>query len=304
MKKIIIFITIMIIGTALFACGKQVTTNNKKTESVKPVENEKNTKPSASKEIVTNRAITAPEEAINITEEAITITEEPVVSTEAPRIEPGNTESANNMESYPEYAMTEETVSFDEYFTPYPINEALFSRIRGLSYKENCQISLEDLRYIRALHYNFDGETVEGELIVNKEIAQDVCEIFRELYEVHYPIEKIRLVDEYQADDNLSMADNNSSAFNYRVIDGTNKLSNHAKGFAIDINPLYNPYVRVKNGVQQVLPDNASIYADRTAFNPYYIQKGDICYQIFTSHGFTWGGDWENCKDYQHFEKQ
>lgn len=189
------------------------------------------------------------------------------------------------------------------YFSPEPISDTIFSRIKGLSYKIDCAIPIEELRYIRVLHYDFQGEIKDGELIVNQKIADDVCEIFKQLYEIKYPIERIQLVDEYQADDNLSMANNNTSAFNYRVIDGTNRLSNHAQGFAIDINPLYNPYVRYKNGVQQVLPENGKAYADRTIANPYYIQKGDPCYQIFSAHGFTWGGEWKNSKDYQHFEK-
>lgn len=38
------------------------------------------------------------------------------------------------------------------------------------------------------------------------------------------------------ANDNKSMSANNTSAFNYRVISGTKKLSNHSYGLAIDIN--------------------------------------------------------------------
>lgn len=196
-----------------------------------------------------------------------------------------------------------EVLAVSDHFVPARINDDIFARMKGGSYKDSCTIPIEELRYIRVLHYDFQGEVKEGELVVNRQIAEDVGEIFRELYEAKYPIEKIRLVDEYGADDNRSMADNNTSAFNYRLIDGSSRLSNHAGGFAIDINPLYNPYVRNNNGTCQVLPEGAEAYADRTAENPYYIQKGDVCYQIFTSHGFTWGGEWTNSKDYQHFEK-
>lgn len=189
------------------------------------------------------------------------------------------------------------------YFYPTMITEDIFARISGLSYKKNCTVPREELRYLKVLHYDFQGTVREGELIVNARIADDVANVFKELYDVRYPIEKIRLVDEYGADDNRSMADNNSSAFNFRTIDGSSKLSNHAQGFAIDVNPLYNPYVRTQNGVRQVLPDNAAAYADRTADHPYYIRKGDVCYQIFIKYGFSWGGEWENSKDYQHFEK-
>lgn len=208
-----------------------------------------------------------------------------------------DTESVDVLEQEP--VMPEPVMDF----CPSVITEEIFARISGLSYKKDCTVPKEELRYIRVLYYDFDGAVQEGELIVNAAIAEDAANVFRELYEICYPIEKIRLVDEYGADDNRSMADNNTSAFNFRTIDGTNKLSNHAQGFAIDINPLYNPYVRTKNGVRQVLPENAVEYADRTENNPYYIKQGDACYQIFKKYGFSWGGAWENAKDYQHFEK-
>jgi hypothetical protein len=112
------------------------------------------------------------------------------------------------------------------------------------------------------------------------------------------------LVDAYDANDITSMEADNSSAFNYRVIDRTTRLSNHSYGLAIDINPFYNPYVRKIDGKTLVLPEGAEEYADRDKECPYYIKQGDACYLAFTKRGFTWGGDWKNQKDYQHFEKR
>lgn len=176
------------------------------------------------------------------------------------------------------------------------------NRIVGKSYGENCDVPFEDLRYIRVLYQGFDELTHIGEMIVNTKIAEDVVSIFKELFEQGYPIEKMVLVDEYDADDNASMADNNSSAFNYRNIDGSDNLSLHSYGLAIDINPKYNPYVKERNGKTVVLPENGLEYTDRNKDCPYYIKKGDICYEAFIKRGFTWGGDWKKTKDYQHFE--
>lgn len=185
------------------------------------------------------------------------------------------------------------------------ISEDIKDRINGKSYGEDCTISYEDLRYIKLLHWGFDDRPHEGELIVNKAIAEDIADIFRELYQHKYPIEKMLLIDEYGADDNASMTANNSSAFNYRVIDnGSGRLSNHSYGLAIDINPLYNPYVRTIDGKLVVSPEESDEYTDRSVDNPYYIIKDDICYKAFTARGFSWGGDWINSKDYQHFEKK
>lgn len=184
------------------------------------------------------------------------------------------------------------------------ISQDIKDRINGKSYGKDCTVPYEDLRYVRVLYWGFDNQPHEGELIVNKAIAEDIVDIFKELYEHKYPIEKMILVDEYDADDNASMADNNTSAFNFRLIDnGSGKLSKHSYGLAIDINPLYNPYVRTVKGKTVVSPENGTEYADRTADCPYYIKKDDICYKAFTSRGFVWGGEWKNSKDYQHFEK-
>lgn len=128
-------------------------------------------------------------------------------------------------------------------------------------------------------------------------------DIFEKLYEADYPIEKIRLVDEYDADDEASMSDNNSSAFNFRFISHTTKISKHGLGMAVDINTLYNPYVKTVDGKRSVEPANASDYVDRSADFPYKIDHDDLCYRLFKEHGFSWGGDWQHSKDYQHFEK-
>ena len=171
------------------------------------------------------------------------------------------------------------------------------------SYKADCSVPLSDLRYVRVLYYGFDESVHIGELVVSKKIAQDMIEIFRGLYDAKYQIGKMVLVDDYGADDNASMADNNTSAFNYRMVAGTSKLSNHALGLAIDINPLYNPWIYVLDGKDIIDPPSGAQYADRTLGNPHYLDHDDLCYQLFIEHGFTWGGDWSSSKDYQHFSK-
>lgn len=197
-----------------------------------------------------------------------------------------------------------ERVTVSEGFFYQPITEDVKERIYGLSYKENCTVPYEELSYVGVLYMDFQGETQTGELICNKGIAKDLAEIFKELYENQYPIDKIRLVDEYNADDDLSCLDNNTSCFNFRVVGGTNSLSKHALGLAIDINPFYNPYVTYPNGVERISPPGSEPYGDRSADFPYKIDYDDLCYQLFTSHGFTWGGDWKSLKDYQHFQKE
>ena len=187
-----------------------------------------------------------------------------------------------------------------------PLSDSIKQRITGVSYPETgCTVPYEDLNYVGLLYIDFNGEEQAGELICNKAIAQDMVEIFYELYRNDYRIERIRLVDEYDGDDTLSMLDNNTSCFNYRVVDDTTTLSKHAFGCAIDINPFYNPYVIYnKNGSGEtyISPKGSEIYADRSQNFPYKIDENDLCYKLFTEHGFTWGGNWNSTKDYQHFQ--
>ena len=188
-------------------------------------------------------------------------------------------------------------------FTSEPIPDAIWQKMQGKTYVNNPYVSRSDLRYLRVKHWDYDEQTHQGELVCNRLIADKLLAIFRELYKAHYPIQRIRLADEYDADDERQMRDNNTSSFCYRNVSGSKNLSKHARGLAIDINPLYNPYIRYrKDGSQIIEPANAKPYADRSKSYRYKIVKGDLCYRLFIQHGFTWGGSWRTMKDYQHFE--
>ena len=161
------------------------------------------------------------------------------------------------------------------------------------------------------IHWGFDDTFHIGKMIVHKKLAQEVVEIFTDLLRAKYPIEKIRLIDEYDADDDKSMEDNNSSALCCRVITGHEKRENprwskHSYGTAIDINTVQNPYVKLYKGL--VLPPNGKDYVDREKLQKGMIIKDDVCYKAFVSRGWQWGGDWNpdppsGRVDYQHFDK-
>lgn len=221
-------------------------------------------------------------------------------------------EIASVEEDSAEKERTEENVTpvseiknVQDYFTQSMITDEVYERINGCSYVENESIALEDLRYLQVLHVGFDGEEHVGELIVNKAIAEDILDIMYELYENKYPIERMVLVDAYGGDDELSMQANNTSAFNYRTVEGSSSLSKHSYGMAIDINPFYNPCVRTySDGSSKSFPEGSDSYADRSKDFSYKIDKNDLCFKLFTERGFQWGGDWNSLKDYQHFQKE
>lgn len=189
------------------------------------------------------------------------------------------------------------------------IDDATFARMKkGGSFPAHCTMKREDLRYLHLLYYDFNGQIVCGEMVCNKTIAQDVKGVFLDLFKIKYPIQRMVLIDDYNANDRASMSANNTSCFCFRVVAGTKTLSNHARGLAIDINPETNPYVKYNAAGKPtyVSPQTevAKRCAVRSSNEKHMIQKGDECYNIFIKYGFTWGGAWKTTKDWQHFEKK
>lgn len=237
--------------------------------------------------------------------------------------EPGDTLSAEAAEA-PDDMAKEETAAgtilaadqldltdLSRYFTAVPIEagDPVYNRINGRSWRENEHIALSDLRYLKLLHYNFSGQVQVGEMIVNKSIADDVVSIFEELFACGYQIQSMYLIDNYWTgdpddSDTASIDENNTSAFCYRPVTNGTKLSAHAYGKAIDLNPQQNPYVSYSSGSPRWYHENANDYIARDTGLPHVITHGDAAFLIFQKYGFFWGGDWNNPKDYQHFEKK
>lgn len=164
-------------------------------------------------------------------------------------------------------------------------------------------ITLDELCYVHILHYDFDGNPRSGELICNAAIAQDLVEIFRELYRNEYKLDKVLLIDEYNGEEIASMEDDNTFCFRYSAEESSHGAK-HAQGLGVDINPLYNPYMAYsQDGAENITPAASSSYADRSASFPYKIDEDDLCYKLFTRYGFTWGGHWNDAKGFCHFQK-
>ena len=166
------------------------------------------------------------------------------------------------------------------------------------SWRPGCPVELEALRLITLTHWGFDGRVREGELVVHADSADKIVSVFDALYDARFPVEQIRLVDEYGADDDRSMAANNTSAFNCRQAYGSDRWSEHAFGRAIDINPVQNPYV-TRSG--QVLPPNGAAHRNRDPATIGLITAAGPVTKAFASIGWGWGGNWSSGKDYQHF---
>ncbi len=304
MKRLLIQVIaiLMIFMLAAFGCGS----NAGSEEAASAEEETEETDQQAEDQQAEENNETVPEMVPVEVSEAVS--EEPeteVTDEEAGEQSESNEELSAEADTGSDDETEEEEASMDQegIFTSEPIPDDVFARMSGVSYPDGCPIAREDLRYLRLSYHDFNGNTQVGELVCNKKVAEDMTEIFRELYKRGYQIDKMKLIDDYGGDDDISCAEDNTSCFNYRTVAGTNNLSKHALGVAIDINPFYNPYVTYPNGVERISPPGSEPYADRSADFPHKIGPGDDAYELFMAHGFTWGGNWKSLKDYQHFQK-
>lgn len=191
--------------------------------------------------------------------------------------------------------------NFEYEFKKEEIPQQLKNKMQGVTISSKSHVTFDDLCCLTISYYGYDDKIHVGQLIVNKKLGDEVLNIFKELLEIKFPIEKMKPACEYGGDDEKSMSDNNTSAFNDRPIEGSGGLSYHQLGTAIDINPLINPYIRLSDNT--VLPTNARKYLKRDEEYKGIIKEGGSCVSIFEKYGWTWGGNWKSLKDYQYFEK-
>lgn len=165
--------------------------------------------------------------------------------------------------------------------------------VEGTNAPEEIILSLS---LVDVLYYSFDGSKHQGQIIVNRELEDDVFEIFNYIEKILFPVGKVVPIAAYQWNDYNSMEDNNSSSFNFRVIEGTTKLSMHSLGKAIDINPVQNPMIYPDGLISptgaKYLPKERGTFATD---NPVVKE--------FVRRGWHWGGNFDQPKDYHHFEK-
>jgi D-alanyl-D-alanine carboxypeptidase len=177
------------------------------------------------------------------------------------------------------------------------IEAAQAARMTGVSWRRGCPVALRDLRVLTMSHWGFDGTVRTGRLIAHEDVAQELVEVFHNLYDARLPIRRMVPVDAYGASDFRSIEADNTSAFNCRYVEGTTRWSEHAYGRAIDVNPLENPYV--SGGRTSHVASRP--YVDRARRRPGMAFEGGALVRAFDRIGWGWGGRWTSVKDYQHF---
>ena len=183
---------------------------------------------------------------------------------------------------------------------PAPAARSVTAADLGETWRTGCPVGPEMLRRAEIDYLGTDGQTHRGALVVHRDVVDDIIAIFADLRRLRYPIAKMQTVDRYPgAEDELSMQDNNTSAFNCRPLPGNTGWSLHAYGRAVDVNPLVNPYL---DGSGDLQPRTAAAYLDRDRPVPGLLRAGDPAVRAFTDRGWRWGGAWRDPVDYQHFE--
>jgi hypothetical protein len=178
-----------------------------------------------------------------------------------------------------------------------PITPAVRERM-GETHQAGCPVALADLRYVEVTFRGFDGDAHTGELVVAASAAEAVVSVFRTLFRADFPIEEMRLITTADLEAPATGDGNNTAAYICRPTRGsTTLLSAHAYGLALDLNPFMNPYLRD----DVVLPERASSYLDRSRVRPGMVLPESLAVREFARIGWSWGGDFQSLKDYQHF---
>ncbi|MDP4013085.1 MAG: M15 family metallopeptidase [Candidatus Nanopelagicales bacterium] len=164
------------------------------------------------------------------------------------------------------------------------------------AWRRGCPVPLRALRVVRVRHWTFSGRTRVGRLVVHRRVARQVARIMKDLSSAKFPIRRMRPIQRFGGSDYASIEADNTSAFNCRYVDGTQRWSMHAYGRAIDVNPIENPYVSRGRTSHPASDEYVARRPERLGM----LLPGSAALRAFDAAGWTWGGRWRGAKDYQH----
>lgn len=179
-----------------------------------------------------------------------------------------------------------------------PVGEDVAARS---TWKPECPVGLDELRHVTVSFWGFDEQHHTGELLVHRDVAEDVVVVFERLHEERFPLEAVTITTQAELDAPPTGDGNATTAFVCRPTTGSGTWSAHASGLAIDVNPFQNPYVREVDAGRIVLPELATAYTDRSLDLPGMIHEDGAIVAAFRNVGWTWGGDFQSLFDPHHF---
>ena len=155
---------------------------------------------------------------------------------------------------------------------------------------------LDGLCLTDVFYCGFDSRRHKGQIVVHRSLVAELQGLFALMEQQRFPVAGVVPIVCFGWSDEASMGADNSSAFNYRFIAGTARLSLHALGQAVDINPMENPVIYPDG---RIAPAGAVWRPGK----PGTFTKDHPVVLAFRDKGWRWGGDFPHIRDYQHFEK-
>lgn len=175
--------------------------------------------------------------------------------------------------------------------------------IKTNMWQPDCPVSCDRLSLVKIRYVDFDGnEHEDGEMVALDVACEFISGAFESLFALRFPVQKVRSVHHYGGSDLDSMAENNTSCFCHRPIEGTTMTSLHSYGLAVDVNPKQNPFVQFdeEKGTAEILPPQGWEFLNRRNRKPGMVE--DLI-ELWAEYGFfVWGGSWTTPIDYHHFQ--
>lgn len=165
-----------------------------------------------------------------------------------------------------------------------------------LSYRPGCPVQLSELVRIDLNYLGFDGQVHRGHLVVRRGHEEKFLAVMQVALETNFSFRIMQDPSAYGNDDTVSMEADNTYAFSCRQVTGNAaRISPHAYGTAIDVNPRENPY-RLPDG--SWLPVVGRPYINRNPTRTGMLDESSAVVRAFKRQGFQWYSGW----DWQHFQ--
>lgn len=187
-------------------------------------------------------------------------------------------------------------------------------------YNNPCGDVIDRLVLIKDIeYYGLDGKLRNnGRIVVMDVVAESIIKILDDLKKIKFPFYKIGSNSGYKTVNywfffkkKIPITDYNyTAAYSCRAMASGGNKSIHSYGLAIDVNPLFNPYLHINHKdkkVSFIIPKDGIYYLNmikERLDKPTIAGKIDQkVVDIFKYHGWSvWGGYWDFPIDSMHFQ--
>ena len=167
--------------------------------------------------------------------------------------------------------------------------QALESEVVPEAFRDEHAFRAPELTVVPVLYHGLETspQIHFGQLVVVDVMARTVESLFKALFRSRFGIGSVVPASEFAYDPQAITAANATTA--YRLNNRpSGALTEHAKGWAVDFNPLLNMVLIHRDGRTIREPENG-LYRPEL---PGAIGRNSIVHKHFAAHEFEWGGNW------------